>query len=174
MTAPVMAGLFAGIGGAILRFCASEPGTPTTFQSAIEAGFWKSVCYSILWWGLAVMPCLPESSFQDDSWLAPLYHYTWTSAEVRTANHCESYNGSDTLRVVIVLCHLAWTLFADVGIVEGHPFVWFSRNVVMRVTTAVCRFQRCGQVQLDSSSNITPDPNIEPRQEDKIESKKDK
>jgi hypothetical protein len=180
ITAPIMAGLFAGIGGATLRFIASEPSSPGgTFQSALEVGFWKTISYSILWWTLAVLPCLPESSPSSNgetNWLESLLnHFKLTSDEERTTNHCDAYNGSDTIRVIIVTCHMIWTLFVDVGVVEGHPLVWLSRNVFLRITYTVSQILRMAQppstTHPSSSTNLDSNPD-HPNNDDRIESKK--
>ena len=168
-TGPIMAGLLAGIGGAVLRFAASEPGTSRNFQSALEAGFLKTISYSLLWWSLAVMPCLPAEQFSsaDSSWVTFNHFYSWTTEEERKYNHCNAYNGSDTLRVIIVSMHVMWTLLADVGIVSGHPLVWLLRNVLIKSAKATCQFLRCGNLE-----TVPVNPTTKP--DDAIESKKHK
>ena len=105
-TAPIMGGLFAGIGGAIVRFLAGEKGAT---MAAIEAGCYKTMGYSLLFWAAAVYQC--EATLELES--AGFSH-----------NHCTSYSGSDQFRVAIVLAHVLWTLLCDVGLASGHPFVW--------------------------------------------------
>mmetsp|Transcript_21683 Transcript_21683/g.51203 ORF Transcript_21683/g.51203 Transcript_21683/m.51203 type:complete len:320 (+) Transcript_21683:499-1458(+) len=168
-TGPIMAGLLAGVGGAVLRFAASEPGTSRNFQSALEAGFLKTISYSLLWWTLAVMPCLPveELSSAESSWLKFNHYYSWKTEEERKYHHCDAFNGSDTVRVIIVSMHVMWTLFADVGMVSGHPLVWFSRNVLIKSAKATCQILRCGNVE---RGPVNPTS----KTDDEIESKKTK
>ena len=106
-TAPIVAGLLAGIGGAILRFLAG-----TGSYAAVQAGFFKTLGYSLLFWWLAVYRCdslLTGQEFDD--------------------NHCTSYSGSDSIRFIIVSFHVLWTLLCEVGWASGHPFVWLGETL---------------------------------------------
>lgn len=105
-TAPIAAGLFAGIGGGIVRFLAGEGN-----YASIEAGFFKTMGYSLLFWRLAVHRC------------------EFLTGEDLQENHCSSYSGSDTARVVIVVFHVVWGLLCDFGVATGHPFVWLGRQL---------------------------------------------
>jgi len=105
-TAPIMGGLFAGIGGAIVRFLAGENGASMV---AIKAAFYKTMGYSLLFWAVAVYRC--ETTFEPDS--SGFFH-----------NHCSTYSGSDTFRVALVSAHVLWTLLCDVGLATSHPFIW--------------------------------------------------
>jgi hypothetical protein len=110
-TAPIMGGLFAGIGGGIIRFVTGEGGT--TF-AALQTGFYKTMGYSLLFWTLAVYRC--------DAMLEP-------DSDAFDLNHCSSHNGSDILRVVIVSAHVFWTLLCETGLATGHPFVWACQKI---------------------------------------------
>lgn len=164
-TAPIVAGLLAGIGGAGLRFLAGEPGVPSKLQVALEAGFWKTLCYSLLWWSLAVLPCLPVSetsraitSFFPFNWLFGPLDDRWNSGEEQQWNHCDAYNGSDLLRVMIVTGHTAWTLLVEFGLVQGHPFVWLSRNIFPRGMNILTHIRPFG-VQGQEIANSEPNEN---------------
>lgn len=114
--APIVAGLLAGGGGATLRALAGEPGS--TSIAALEGAFWKTLCYSVLWWVLAVHRC--EISSDDP--------------ELQEWNHCSSYGGSDLARVGIVCGHTLWTMLVEMGVVAGHPFVWLCKKVFVERT----------------------------------------
>jgi len=111
-TAPVMAGLLAGFGGAGIRHAVGE----SKSISVLEVGFWKTLSYSILWWWLAVRNC------QDDG------NYDFF---VLGNNNCNTYSGSDLLRVIIVSAHTIWILLVGTGIVRGHPLVWLCREIIL-------------------------------------------
>lgn len=106
-TAPILGGLFAGIGGALVRFLAGK-GTSATLETA----FYKTLGYCLLFATLAVYRC----------------QYGWLDDP--DSNHCQSFNGSDLVRVVIVSAHVLWTLLCDIGICSGHPFDWIGRQIV--------------------------------------------
>lgn len=111
MTAPIMGGLFAGIGGGIVRLLTGEGGT--TF-AALQTGFYKTMGYSMLFWTLAVYQC--------DAMLEP-------DSKEFVLNHCAAHNGSDALRVSIVSIHILWALLCEAGMASGHPFVWVSQKI---------------------------------------------
>lgn len=106
-TAPLVAGVLAGIGGGGLRHILA--GAPF---SDLETGFYKTMGYSLLFWATVVYRC---------------EHGVWMEDPDR--NHCYAYNGSDILRVTFVLGHVLWTLSSDAGLVSGHPFVWISKRL---------------------------------------------
>jgi hypothetical protein len=120
-TAPIAAGLFAGIGGAMVRYLAGEGNFAT-----VQAGFFKTMGYSILFWWLAVHRC--HFLVGDD------FH----------GNHCSSYSGSDFVRMIIVLFHVSWGLLCDAGLATGHPFVWLGQRIfygkMTRTTASIFRF----------------------------------
>jgi hypothetical protein len=114
IVAPIMAGVFAGAGGAAIRYgerVILHGGDSSVSQSsakALETGAWKNLGYSVLWWYLAVHKC--------DSYENPEEH------------HCHEYNGHNMLRLVIVAQHCLWNLACDLGYGEGHFFVWASEQ----------------------------------------------
>lgn len=112
-TAPIMGGLFAGIGGAIVRWLSGERGATFT---AVQAGFYKTMGYSLLFWAVAVYPC---TNVLDPNSDAHSYNY----------NHCSTFSGNDLFRVAIVGGHVVWTLLCDIGFVSSHPFIWLSQRV---------------------------------------------
>ena len=135
-SAPIIAGLFAGIGGAGLRHAAGE----STSMEPLETGFWKTLSYSLLWWWLAVRNC------QDETY-NPFVGRTTNEEEnvfLHEYNNCKSYGGSNMLRVVIVSSHTIWTLLVGIGLVSGHPLVWLCKNVSERMGMIFSRFLRTG------------------------------
>jgi hypothetical protein len=119
-TAPVVAGLLAGVGGGSLRHIAKEP---SSSYGVLESAFWKTLWYSILWWTLAVYQCTSNNFFfaTDDE---------TDTQQQQKLNHCESYNGSDSIRVIIVSVHTLWSIFVEIGWVQSHPFIWISRKIL--------------------------------------------
>ena len=115
VTAPIVAGLLAGVGGGSLRAMAGEPSSSIAMM---VGAFWKTLCYSLLWWGLAVHRCENSGGASEEDGL-----------ELRQWNHCDSYNGSDLARVMIVSGHTLWTVLVEMGVVMGHPFVWMCKKV---------------------------------------------
>ena len=132
-TAPIAAGLWAGFGGAGLRHAVGE----STSLKTLEAGFWKTLSYSLLWWWLAVRNCQDAGNnitTNDDERLL-----------LQEMNKCKSYSGSDLLRVIIVGAHTCWMILLGTGLVSGHPLVWLCREVIFgRVGTFCARFFRMG------------------------------
>ena len=154
-SAPIVAGLFAGIGGAGLRYAVGE-------SSSIEVlvtGFWKTLSYSVLWWWLAVRNC------QDDTYNP--FAGNETSEEERILlqeyNNCKSYGGSNMLRLIIVGSYTFWTILVGVGLVRGHPFVWFCKNVLVRIGASLAHFLRLGpgskSVAIDKSVLVNKNTN---------------
>ena len=51
-------------------------------------------------------------------------------------NRCESYSGSDQVRVVFVGAHTIWIILRTIGVVSGHPLVWLCKQILLgRVMT---------------------------------------
>jgi len=111
-SAPIMAGLLAGVGGAGLRHAVGE----SKSISVLEAGFWKTLSYSLLWWWLAIRNCQDDGKYD---------------IFVLGNNNCNTYSGNDLLRVVIVSAHTIWILLVGTGIVRGHPLVWLWREIIL-------------------------------------------
>jgi len=129
-SAPIVAGLLAGFGGAGVRHAVGESNSIKT----LEVAFWKTLLYSVLWWWLAVWRCQDAAGSDTGDEERFL---------VRDHNNCDSYSGSDTLRVVIVGGHTIWTLIAGAGVVSRHPLVWFCRDfLVGRIGSGVARLFR--------------------------------
>lgn len=124
VSAPIVAGLFAGFGGAAVRHLVGE----STSIEVLETGFWKTLSYSLLWWWLAVRNC------QDETY--DLFAGNITSDQERQLlqehNNCDSYSGSNMLRIVIVGAHTCWTILLGVGLVSGHPLVWLCKQIFKR------------------------------------------
>jgi uncharacterized membrane protein YeiH len=134
--APVVAGLLAGVGGGTLRYLAHEPGvTP----GALEHAFWKTLGYSTLWWYLAVYRC--DHGFAVDDESEEEYWEEW--------NHCDSYNGSDLARVILVGAHAAWTLLVEMGMARGHPFVWMCKKLFLEGGARLCSIMGWGPQEDD-------------------------
>jgi len=142
-TAPIMAGLLAGFGGAGIRYAVGE----STSIAALEAGFWKTISYSLLWWWLAVRNCQDgdydffAGSVKDDE----------ERQLLQEINECESYSGSDLLRVIFVVAHTLWMILAGTGIVSGHPLVWLWREIILKVGLFFFKFFRIGPINNDDS-----------------------
>mmetsp|Transcript_17351 Transcript_17351/g.32912 ORF Transcript_17351/g.32912 Transcript_17351/m.32912 type:complete len:369 (-) Transcript_17351:415-1521(-) len=116
-TAPLVAGLLVGTGGAAVRYL-----TGVGSWEAFEAGFYKTAGYCLLFWSAAVWSC--DAAWYDN----PVVH------------HCTAYSGSDLLRVAVVTAHVVWTLLVEMGVgVTGHPFVWMGYQIKRQgaVVTAV-------------------------------------
>lgn len=114
--APIMAGIFAGAGGAAIRYAervliwkgGSE--VAQSSRNALEAGTWKNFWYSVLWWYLAVYRC-DNGDYDDDF----------------GDNHCAEYNGHNWYRFVIVMGHVIWSFGCDLGLLSGHPFLFLTK-----------------------------------------------
>jgi hypothetical protein len=122
VTAPIMAGIFAGVGGGAIRYTERVLVQSDGYNQhgpslkALEAAVWRTMGYSLLWWWFAVRKCeIGEMSLEEAS-----------------ENHCSSYFGSDDLRVWIVISYIIWKLSCEVGVASSHPFVWFGQNIVAR------------------------------------------
>lgn len=137
-SAPIVAGLMAGFGGAAVRHLVGES---KSFE-VLEVGFWKTLSYSLLWWWLAVRNCQDETynpfagSITSDDERQLLKEY----------NHCDSYGGSNLLRVIIVSSHTCWTILLVVGAVRGHPFVWLCKNILGKILMFSTRLFSMGPV----------------------------
>ncbi len=136
VTAPIMGGLFAGIGGAIIRYLLGESGA--TF-GAVQSGCYKTMGYSILFWAMAVYPC--ENTLDPDS-------------EAFSQNHCSSFSGSDIFRVAIVSAHVVWTLLCDAGFASGHPFIWLCHQIIHgKIGSSFLSILRLGPQEKTEESN---------------------
>ena len=166
-TAPIVAGLMAGFGGACIRFAVGE----STSIDALESGFWKTISYSFLWWWLAVRNCQDED-------------YVFFSGEItddkdrsifQNMNKCESYSGSDQVRVVFVLAHTIWIILTTIGVVSGHPLVWLCKKVLLgRVMTFPAYFFHLGPGDNDNKDdNDDSDSDDHKSYEKPIQSKKE-
>jgi len=135
-SAPIVAGLLAGFGGAGIRHAVGE----STSIEVVETGFWKTLSYSLLWWWLAVRNCQDETydifagNITNDDERLLLQEY----------NHCESYGGSVMLRLIIVSSHTCWTILVGTGLVSGHPLVWLYKKVFGRTVMFFARSFRMG------------------------------
>jgi len=117
--APILAGLFAGAGGAVIRYGErvllrnQGPQVAQESRNALEAGVWRTLGYAVLWWYLAVYKCTSGAyaeEVEDDPDMLELYH-------------CKEYNGHNLHRFVIVLAHVVWNFACDLGMASGHPIV---------------------------------------------------
>lgn len=113
--APILAGLFAGSGGAAIRYgervLLRKGGDKVAQDShkALEAAMWRTRGYAVLWWYLAVHNC------------------TIHAYEDPNRHHCHEYNGHNLIRFTMVVAHVAWNLACDLKIATSHPFVWISQ-----------------------------------------------
>lgn len=142
-TAPIIAGLLAGVGGGGVRLAVREP---SSSLAALEGAFWKTLSYSVLWWWLAVYQCGNEKI---------LFHFdhNW--------NHCGSYNGADLLRVVLVTAHTIWMLLAKTNVVKGHPLVWLCRKVFIEGSTKVALV-----LHMDPTAEVESNSTLESKKKD--------
>ena len=149
VSAPIVAGLFAGFGGAGLRYVVGESNS----MEQLEAGFYKTLSYSLLWWWLAVRNC------QDDTY--DPFAGNITNDKERTSyeeyNNCKSYGGSNMLRVVIVSSHTCWTLLVLMGLVKGHPLTWLCRQIVGRIGRPIVRILRLGPTSTRNEEEPLPE-----------------
>ena len=144
-TAPLMAGLFAGSGGAVLRYgerviVQGEVEAHSTVFGALEMAFWRTLGYSVIWWWLVVYRCERGDS-------------TATAFDL-TTNHCHEYNGSDVARVVIVSSHVIWTIACEAGVARGHPFVWAIGYLQETVGKQAVRRLRLGPEPLSAEEKV--------------------
>jgi hypothetical protein len=173
-TAPIIAGLLAGLGGAGLRHAVGE----SKSFAALEVGFLKTLSYSLLWWWLAVRNC--QNGDYD------LFAGNIKSDEERLLlqeiNNCDSYNGSDLLRVIFVGTHTIWMILSRTGIVNGHPLVWLCREIIFgRMGKLFVLFFRMGPLSKpflyrnvnDGSNDEDDDSKNHTNSKETIESKKE-
>lgn len=130
VTAPIMAGIFAGVGGAVIRYTErvilqGNGNAAKASLAALESGMWRTFGYTILWWWLVVFRC-------DEDMVDPKEY------------HCSSYGGSDALRVTIVASYTLWTLGCLLDLVHQHPFVWIGNNVVVKIWSVIIQVFRLG------------------------------
>lgn len=141
LTAPILGGFFAGIGGGMIRYVErvvlqNSQGQAAPSLKALEAGVFKTLGYATLWWWLVVYRCEYDVLVDED------------------LNHCSTYNGSDLLRVVIVIAHIVWTLASDFGWVGGHPFIWASHNYLTMLEAPLAVTLQLGPKRLSESKEI--------------------
>jgi hypothetical protein len=122
-TAPLVAGMLVGVGGAIIRYGERVIVQGNVAQSkpslaALQAGVWRTLGYTLLWWYLAVYPCLTTATVVGGG---------------GKEDHCASYDGSDDLRASIVVSYCIWTVLCQVGLVNRHPFVWFGETILVGI-----------------------------------------
>lgn len=114
--APILAGLFAGAGGAAIRYAEriilrkGGEGVEQESRKAMEASMWRTLGYAFFWWFIAVHNCT-TGVYED-----PAVH------------HCHEYNGHNLIRFCIVVAHVVWNLACDLTLARGHPFVWLSQR----------------------------------------------
>ena len=141
----------AGFGGACIRFAVGE----STSIDALESGFWKTISYSFLLWWLAVRNC------QDEDY-------------VQNMNKCESYSGSDQVRVVFVGAHTIWIILRTIGVVSGHPLVWLCKKILLgRVMTFSAYFFHLGPGDNDNKDDNDSDSDDHKSYKKAIQSKKE-
>lgn len=112
LTAPVVAGVFAGTAGASIRYVervhiqrlSDEAGSS---QTALAAAVARSLGYVVFWHHFAVTRC-------SDPGVDPVL------------NHCDDFGGPDSVRIAMIYFHVVWVLACDYGLASGHPFVYAS------------------------------------------------
>jgi hypothetical protein len=114
---PIIAGLLAGSAGSVIRYGerillrnGGELIAQESFR-AFEAGVWRNLGYSALWWYIAVYQCYSGAYKEDEE------------------SHCHEFNGNNTHRFVLVAAHVVWNLACDLGLASGHPFVFLCRKL---------------------------------------------
>lgn len=143
-TAPVMAGILAGCGGAFVRI-AFDPVSSSI--DALESTFWRTISYSLLWWWLAVKNC------EVDDYVFSSFFKNYDGSDddlsnLRTVNQCDTFSGSIFLRVVFVGGHTTWAILAQTGIVSGHPLVWSCRTFFCgRAVRYLIKWLRLGPIR---------------------------
>jgi hypothetical protein len=116
--APIMAGLFAGAGGAVIRYgervMLRDGGDQVAQDSrnALEAGMWRTLGYAVFWWYIAVHNC-DIGAYEN-----PAEH------------HCHEYNGHNLIRFSVVVAHVAWNFACDLKLASSHPVVWISQRLL--------------------------------------------
>ena len=113
--APIMGGIFAGCGGAVIRYAErvihrkrGEDVAKASFQ-ALESGVWRTLGYSVLWWYIAIYKCV-EGEYDDPG-----------------EYHCHEFNGNNMHRFLIVITFVMWNFACDIGINVEHPFNTLSK-----------------------------------------------
>lgn len=126
---PLAAGLLAGIGGGMIRYMAGIGS-----MAAIQNGFYKTMGYSLLFWYFAVYQC---------------NHYHMSGQDL-AQNHCASYNGSDSMRMVVVSLHVIWEVLCDTSVVSGHPFIWLGKGLFhSQLTTKILTTLQFGPLAME-------------------------
>lgn len=130
VTAPLAAGMLAGIGGGWIRYSertviqglkGEDPVTGPSIR-ALESGFWNTLFHSVLWWYHAVYVCTKTGWFNEN-----------TEEALTDRDHCDSFSGTDDLRFGLVLTAILWTTLKHIGVISAstkHPFVWWGQDVI--------------------------------------------
>ena len=140
ITAPIIAGLLAGTGGATLRYADRiivQGGDPTLMKSsrnAFEIGFWKTLYYATLWWYLVVYRC----NYGD------ILNIGGGDEIDKQYQHCREHNGSDLSRVVIVGLHVLWGILCEAGWASSHPVIWLVKKFVKYVGKPIAKSLHLG------------------------------
>jgi TRIC channel len=130
--APIMAGVFAGAGGAMIRYCERTliwkggEDIAKSSRDALEAGAWKNFWYSLLWWYVAIYKC-ENGDYENEMEL----------------NHCQEYNGANWWRFTIVAWHVIWCFGCDLGLLSGHPFLTVTK-MLQKIGGSVARTMNYG------------------------------
>jgi hypothetical protein len=137
--APILAGFLAGTGGAMIRYIERvvlqySPAEDRTSLKALETGVWKTLGYAAIWWWLVVYRCDNHMVNADE-------------------NHCSTYNGSDLLRVMIVVLHVLWSLACECGLASGHPIVWGFQTLRNSVGAPIASALQLGPAQWPAGWN---------------------
>mmetsp|Transcript_27863 Transcript_27863/g.42460 ORF Transcript_27863/g.42460 Transcript_27863/m.42460 type:complete len:421 (-) Transcript_27863:1180-2442(-) len=145
--APLLAGLLAGTGGAMIRYVErvvlqNAPQKAESSMVALEGAVYKTLGISLIWWCLVVQPCMAHHAAVD-----PLMDDTMK-------HHCLTYNGSDLLRVILVGVHLIWTIGMECQWCCSHPFIFLLRQGWSKglLNQHVISFFRLGPYQNDSTA----------------------
>ena len=149
MMAPIVAGVLAGTGGAVIRYWervilrSGDHHVAIESFKAIEAGLWRNLVYSVLWWYIAVYQCVDANAGEAD--------------RDDDKRHCREYNGNNLHRFVIVSAHVLWMVGCDFGVTRGHPFVYLSqkiRDIGAKVAVSLNYGPPAGFKQLDAGEVI--------------------
>jgi len=135
-TAPIVAGVLAGTGGAMIRYRVLHTPEQPSIQ-ALEKLTMRTLGYSIMWWYLVVYRCDHDNTFRNLEY-----------------NHCSLYNGSDWLRVLVVMFHIVWTLCCDFNLATGHPFIYISFLFRTKVIPTLSRILYLGEAANNFSTKI--------------------
>lgn len=121
---PLMAGLLAGTGGAMIRYFErtviqqQKQQVAQSSMMALEGAVYKTLGISIFWWYMVVQPCQQQQTSSS----------SLTDDDDDDNLHCLTYNGSDLLRIVLVGFHLLWTIGMECQLCGSHPFIFIVRQ----------------------------------------------